>query len=69
MSERSSRPREEGKERAPGKRCPVCGDAVDPGQESYPFCSARCRLADLGRWFGERYRVSRPLEQKDVEEG
>jgi hypothetical protein len=22
-----------------------------------PFCSARCRDIDLGRWFGERYAV------------
>jgi endogenous inhibitor of DNA gyrase (YacG/DUF329 family) len=66
MSERSSRLREE---RATGKRCPVCSHTVDPGQERYPFCSARCRLVDLGQWFGERYRFSRPLDQKDVKEG
>jgi endogenous inhibitor of DNA gyrase (YacG/DUF329 family) len=23
----------------------------------YPFCSARCRTIDLGRWLGEQYRV------------
>jgi len=23
----------------------------------FPFCSARCRTIDLGRWLGERYRV------------
>jgi endogenous inhibitor of DNA gyrase (YacG/DUF329 family) len=23
----------------------------------WPFCSARCRLIDLGRWLGESYRV------------
>ncbi|MEO7276207.1 MAG: DNA gyrase inhibitor YacG [Vicinamibacterales bacterium] len=22
-----------------------------------PFCSERCKLADLGRWLGEEYRV------------
>ena len=66
MKERSSQPREE---RVTEKRCPVCGHPVDAGQESYPFCTSRCRLVDLGQWFGERYRVSRPLEQKDLEEG
>jgi hypothetical protein len=25
-----------------------------------PFCSERCKLADLGRWLGEDYRV--PVE-------
>jgi endogenous inhibitor of DNA gyrase (YacG/DUF329 family) len=23
----------------------------------YPFCSAKCRLIDLGRWLGEGYRI------------
>jgi endogenous inhibitor of DNA gyrase (YacG/DUF329 family) len=23
----------------------------------FPFCSARCRLIDLGRWLGEAYRI------------
>jgi endogenous inhibitor of DNA gyrase (YacG/DUF329 family) len=22
-----------------------------------PFCSERCKMADLGRWLGEEYRV------------
>jgi uncharacterized protein len=26
-------------------------------QRYRPFCSARCRDVDLGRWFGEAYRV------------
>jgi endogenous inhibitor of DNA gyrase (YacG/DUF329 family) len=24
----------------------------------FPFCSARCRLIDLGRWLGEGYRIA-----------
>jgi hypothetical protein len=28
---------------------------VDPTWR--PFCSERCRLADLGRWLSEGYRV------------
>ena len=42
-------------------RCPICDTAM-PGQTpewpDYPFCSARCRKIDLGRWLGEQYRVS-----------
>jgi uncharacterized protein len=32
-----------------------------------PFCSERCRLADLGRWLSEDYRVpdDTPLETDD----
>jgi hypothetical protein len=36
-------------------RCPICGRPRVP--EYRPFCSARCRDVDLGRWFGEAYRV------------
>ena len=36
-------------------RCPICGR---PRAQQYrPFCSARCRDVDLGRWFGGAYRV------------
>jgi endogenous inhibitor of DNA gyrase (YacG/DUF329 family) len=42
-------------------RCPVCGKTVEVAQASdlptFPFCSPRCRLIDLGRWLGEEYRV------------
>jgi endogenous inhibitor of DNA gyrase (YacG/DUF329 family) len=41
-------------------RCPICdrlmqGAAADWPQ--FPFCSARCRLIDLGRWLGEDYGI------------
>lgn len=35
--------------------CPICGRPARA--ESRPFCSARCADVDLGRWFGEQYRV------------
>ena len=36
-------------------KCPICGR---PPQEGHrPFCSARCRQVDLGRWLGEAYRI------------
>ncbi len=34
-----------------------------------PFCSERCKLADLGAWFSEKHSITRPLEQRDIEEG
>ena len=42
-------------------RCPICNRPMQ-GQgpkewPDFPFCSARCRLSDLGRWLGEDYRV------------
>ena len=27
-----------------------------------PFCSKRCRLIDLGKWFNEEHTISEPLK-------
>ena len=42
-------------------RCPICGKKMD-GQgpkewPDWPFCGARCKLIDLGRWLGGAYRL------------
>jgi endogenous inhibitor of DNA gyrase (YacG/DUF329 family) len=37
------------------KPCPICGKPAQPNYR--PFCSRRCADVDLGRWFGEGYRV------------
>jgi len=47
--------------------CPSCGKAVPALSERKPFCSDRCRLVDLGRWFSEGYAVSRPLRPGDLD--
>ncbi len=41
------------------RHCPTCGrvPAPVPANGAWPFCSDRCRLADLGRWLGESYRI------------
>jgi endogenous inhibitor of DNA gyrase (YacG/DUF329 family) len=33
----------------------------------FPFCSARCRLIDLGRWLGEDYRLTTPAAEQEQE--
>jgi endogenous inhibitor of DNA gyrase (YacG/DUF329 family) len=40
-------------------RCPGCGgeSVYAPGNPFRPFCGERCRLADLGAWASEGYRV------------
>lgn len=53
-------------------RCPIC-DRIMQGasrQEwpQFPFCSERCRLIDLGRWLGERYRIEPLTEGEDAAE-
>ncbi|AKU91222.1 DNA gyrase inhibitor YacG [Vulgatibacter incomptus] len=48
--------------------CPNCGKPTEgrPANPYAPFCSRRCRMVDLGRWFGESYRVpGRPEESED----
>lgn len=45
--------------------CPICEASVAADVKTFPFCSERCRNVDLGRWFGESYRVSRPLRDDD----
>jgi endogenous inhibitor of DNA gyrase (YacG/DUF329 family) len=35
--------------------CPICGQPAVP--RFAPFCSRRCADVDLGRWFGEAYRI------------
>jgi uncharacterized protein len=38
--------------------CPQCGKPVEPSDKKWlPFCSERCKLADLGHWFSGRYSI------------
>jgi len=44
--------------------CPQCRARVrrDDTHEApwFPFCSERCRLLDLGKWFDEEHRIAGP---------
>jgi endogenous inhibitor of DNA gyrase (YacG/DUF329 family) len=42
--------------------CPICGRpaASRPDNRLSPFCTARCKQIDLGKWLSEDYRV--PVE-------
>jgi len=46
--------------------CPICGKPAEAPRH-LPFCSGRCRQVDLGRWFGEVYRVPGPPPQSTGE--
>lgn len=39
--------------------CPQCGKSMDSAADPRyrPFCSERCKLADLGQWFSGRYSI------------
>jgi endogenous inhibitor of DNA gyrase (YacG/DUF329 family) len=51
-------------------RCPICKTATDSEvHKEFPFCSERCRLADLGAWASEKYVVSDPVfDEAELEE-
>ena len=49
--------------------CPICRKPVLwETTPSRPFCSERCRMADLGRWFRGDYAIGRPIEEDDLSE-
>ncbi len=41
-------------------RCPICGKKVAFDDPEMPFCSARCRVLDLGNWASEKYVITTP---------
>lgn len=49
-------------------KCPQCRQVGTwLASEWGPFCSRRCRLIDLGQWFNEEQRISRPLTPGDFD--
>jgi hypothetical protein len=39
-------------------RCPVCDTEFSPeATDAMPFCGARCKSIDLGRWLDEDYSL------------
>jgi len=49
----------------PSLACPRCGRMSEyqtlADLPSFPFCSRRCKLIDLGGWLDEEHRISTPL--------
>jgi len=38
-------------------RCPICKKPVERDNDSFPFCSERCRQIDLGNWADGSYAI------------
>ncbi|TVQ59275.1 MAG: DNA gyrase inhibitor YacG [Phycisphaerales bacterium] len=55
---------------APGRdvRCPICAGPAPVDADHTPFCSERCKLADLGNWFSGRYVISREASLEDFDD-
>ena len=53
--------------RSRNERCRYCNRTLDPDdaqhRRHWPFCCERCRMAELGHWFEERYVISRRADQ------
>jgi uncharacterized protein len=52
--------------------CPICKREVDDVAQrrkegSFPFCSERCKLIDLGRWLSGKYQI--PVREQDEPDG
>jgi hypothetical protein len=37
--------------------CTTCKHPIGKDRTFLPFCSARCRQVDLGKWLNEEYRM------------
>jgi endogenous inhibitor of DNA gyrase (YacG/DUF329 family) len=51
--------------------CPICKTAIEAepdGRPFAPFCSQRCKLADLDNWLSGAYRISTPIQPTDLED-
>jgi endogenous inhibitor of DNA gyrase (YacG/DUF329 family) len=45
--------------------CPTCKKEIERADTDFPpFCSERCKLIDLGRWFDGTYSL--PGEPADI---
>jgi endogenous inhibitor of DNA gyrase (YacG/DUF329 family) len=52
--------------------CPICQKPLVYADDAerkrlMPFCSARCKLIDLGEWMSEKYRVASSQRVEDIE--
>lgn len=48
--------------------CAICDKPLAPESDLFPFCSKRCKLVDLNRWFGGEYAVVSKLDLQDEKE-
>ena len=49
------------------EKCRYCGRRLDPDdaehRKFFPFCSDRCKMAELGLWFEDRYVINRRQDE------
>jgi endogenous inhibitor of DNA gyrase (YacG/DUF329 family) len=50
--------------------CPICRQVLEDAPADFgprPFCSARCKMVDLGNWLDGAYRIPVAREQDSSE--
>lgn len=53
----------------PKVKCPTCKKDGNWFAGAYgPFCSHRCKLIDLGRWFSQENAISEPLRPEHLDQ-
>ncbi len=57
-----------GLEMPPDTTCPITGKPVPGDSPTWPFANERARLADLHGWITEKYTISRPINERDLDE-
>lgn len=61
-------------------KCPICQKAVPPQsnqaadkdhglKSTFPFCSKRCKLIDIGAWLDARYGIPDDSQADNTENG
>ncbi len=58
--------------RAVKRKCPTCARQFVETAEArpfLPFCSQRCRAADLGKWLDGGYRIETQASEEDLDHG
>lgn len=55
-------------------KCPVCHKTItnslsdkSENSKSFPFCSEKCKLIDLGAWLDSEYKIFSELQLQDFE--
>jgi len=46
-------------------KCSTCEKQVERDIPFFPFCSERCKMADLGAWMNGSYKISRRVDLQD----
>jgi endogenous inhibitor of DNA gyrase (YacG/DUF329 family) len=52
--------------------CPICKRVLTDAPDDHgprPFCSARCKMIDLGNWLSEAYRIPISSREEATQDG